>query len=260
VETREAAWRAALIAAGEGAVLAGRSACELWDMVRPASGLPRVIEVIRSGGCTTTLKGISAAMRNTRIRVFCRDLERHEVRSKRGILVTNPARSLIDFSASATAIQVKFAFLEACRLKLFTRRDVEYCYVRITGRRGASKLRPLLSAWVPELSRIRSGLEGIFLLVWVATGLEMPQVNVRVHGFEVDFYWPSFGVVVELDGAAFHSDFIARQRDNAKTMALQSQGLIVIRISYREMMDHPKQVIRRVADALAERRKLESWQ
>jgi len=33
VENREAAWRAALAAVGPGSVLAGRSACEAWEMV-----------------------------------------------------------------------------------------------------------------------------------------------------------------------------------------------------------------------------------
>jgi very-short-patch-repair endonuclease len=260
IETPEAAWKASLIAAGQDAVLAGRSACELWGLVRPTGGIPRLIEVIRPGGCPISLNGISPAMRRTRIRIFRRELDGKEIRRKAGIRVTSPARALIDFAAFAPATQVKFAFLEACRLKLFGRRDVDYCFRKIAGRRGAGKLRPLLASWVPELSRTRSVLEGLFLLEWVGTRLEMPKVNVRIHGFEVDFYWPALGIVVELDGAAFHSDFIARQRDEVKTKALQAQGLIVIRISFREMMDDPAQAIRRVAAALAGRRKSESWQ
>lgn len=260
IETPQAAWRAALIAAGEGAVLAGRSACELWGLVRPTGGIPSLIEIIRPGGCPVLLRGISPAMRRTRIRVFRRRLDRKEIRQKTGIRVTSPARALIDLAASAPATQVKFAFLEACRLKLFGRPDVDYCFRKITGRRGAGKLRPLLASWVPELGRTRSVLEGLFLLEWMTTGLEMPKVNVRVHGFEVDFYWPALGIVVELDGAAFHSGLIARQRDEARTRALEAQGLIVIRISFREMMDDPSRAIRRVSAALAERRKSESWQ
>jgi hypothetical protein len=38
-----------------------------------------------------------------------------------------------------------------------------------------------------------------------AAGLPAPQTNVRVGGYEVDFYWPRARLVVELDGWAYHS-------------------------------------------------------
>ena len=36
-------------------------------------------------------------------------------------------------------------------------------------------------------------------------GLPSPLVNVSLHGFEVDFYWPAHGVVVEIDSYGFHT-------------------------------------------------------
>ena len=252
IDTTEGAWRAALVAAGPGAVLAGRSACEAWGIIKRRDPFPRLIEVARRSGNSVSFRGLSPAMRRVTIKVTRRDFEPGEVRRKDGFALTSPVRSLIDFAADATSVEVKFAFLEACRLRLFGRRDVEYCFKRIAGRRGATKLYPLLVLWVPELARIRSVLEGLFLLAWVESGRAVPKVNWKVHGFEVDFYWPEHGVVLEVDGKAFHSDPLARRRDDARTRALEARGLRVIRVSYREMMDDPAGVVARVAAMLGE--------
>lgn len=253
IETPEGAWLAAVAAAGPKSVLAGRTACEIWGLVARKSGIPRLIEVIRPYGEQTTLQGLSPAMRNTQIRVASRALTRSEVRRKAGFVVTSPARSLVDFAVRATATELRFAFLEACRLGLFNRHDVDYCFKRIAGRRGATRLRPLLSLWVPELGRIRSVLEGLFLLAWVEAGHAVPRVNEKVHGYEVDFYWPAQGVVLELDGAAYHSDPVSRSLDAKKVRDLEARGLRVVRVSYREMKDHPERVIARIEAILAER-------
>lgn len=252
IETPEAAYRAATVVAGEGAVLAGRSACEAWEVVQRRETIPRSIEVIRAGK-PLTFRGSSTALRQTQVRVLGRDLEPSEVRERYGLRLTNPVRSLIDFSVDATETQLKFAFLEACRLRLLGRPDVTYCYRRIEGRRGAAKLRPLLSGWVPELNRIKSVLEGMFWLDWADTGLVKPEVNVRIHGFEVDFFWRAQGVALETDGEAYHSDPLSRRRDAFKARHLESQGIVVLRATYREIRDTPQEVIRRVARELAKR-------
>ncbi len=191
-------------------------------------------------------------MKGTRIEIYRRNLEPHEVCRKAGFALTSPVRSLIDFAVHATETEVLFAFLEACRLRLFNRRDADECFKLVAGRRGAVKIRPLLALWVPELRRIRSVLEGLFLLAWVEAGHVMPRVNVKIHGFEVDFYWPAFGVVLEVDGDAFHSDPVARRRDVEKMRAVEAHGLRVIRITYKEMWDTPKLVVQRVLTVLTE--------
>ncbi len=160
--------------------------------------------------------------------------------------MTNPALALIDFAMNASDREVRFAFLEACRLKLFGKPDLEYCHLRLRGRRGARKLRPYLALWVPELNRIRSVLEGWFLLVWVRRKLETPQVNVKVFGKEVDFYWPEYRLVLELDGDAFHSDPVQKQIDLEKQRFLESQGMTVLRATYKEFAADPDGVVDRV--------------
>jgi len=251
IETREAAWRAALALAGSDSLLCGRSACECWGMIRPRTRIPALIEVAVQAGNATERRGLSPALCGTRVNIVERRLEEDERRRKDGLELTSPPRALIDLAAVADRREVTFAFLEACRLGLFDRSDVAYCFRRMAGRRGVRKLRPLVASWVPELSRIRSVLEGLCLLACIDRGIEMPLVNARVAGYEVDLCWPKKRLVVELDGAAFHGDTMSRQRDLAKTRDLKARGFRVLRISYREMNDDPEGAAARIEAALA---------
>lgn len=246
VETRESVWQAALLVAGPGGALTGRSALELWGAVKPTRKFPAHVQVATPADRGGRHRGLSPALRSTWVEVVRRKFEPGDLKRKEGLAVVKSALALIDFAISAPEMEVRFAFLELCRLRLFGKQDVGFCYRRLTGKRGATKLKPLLALWVPELSRIRSVLEGLFLLAWVELSLEMPQVNVKVFGREVDMYWARLGIVLELDGHAFHSDPIARQRDIEKTRYLESKGLRVIRVTWKEFMEDPAGVINRI--------------
>ncbi len=250
VESRGSVFRAALVAAGPGSVLIGRSACEVWGIVKPRDELPRVVEVAVARGATRSLPGLSPALRRTTVKVWKRQVDRRDIRHREGLELTSPALALIEFAARASRKEVRFAFLEACRLGLLKQREVAYCFGRISGRRGAKKLKPLLALWVPELNRIRSVLEGLFLLVWVQRGLPMPKVNVKVFGYEVDDFWEKQGLVLELDGDAFHRDPAQRSIDAAKQRELEARGLTVIRVTYAELERDPDAVVRRIMDLL----------
>lgn len=250
IESRQALWRAALLKVGEGSLLSGRSACEAWGIVRAASPLPRSVKVDSPSGRTRQLRGLSPVLARTRIEVAKRQIGPDEKRKRNGLDLESPGLSLLTFAATATQREVRFAFLEACRLSLFARGDVADCYRRMAGRRGAKKLRPLLALWVPELARTRSVLEGLFLLAWVERGLPVPWVNEKAYGYELDAYWPDSGVVLELDGAAFHRGAIQRSIDAAKQRALEVEGLVVLRITYQEFMADPAAAIATVARVL----------
>jgi hypothetical protein len=246
IETADAAWRAALLASAPGAVLAGRTACELWGLVRKAEGIPTRIQVAAEITEPALYDGRSPALARTRVRAVRRKLERSDVRWLGGLPVLSAPQAVIDYSAAADSVSVKFAFLEACRLGQFGRPDVDRCFKRIQGRRGASKVRPLLELWVPELSKTRSALEGLFLLTWVAADKRIPRINQKVFGFEVDCYWPEQRLIVELDGNGYHSDSLARERDAQKERALTNEGLRVVRFGYPEVRHHPERVVREV--------------
>lgn len=250
VETRQAAFRAALSRVGDGSALTGSSACEVWGLTRHRAVIPRYIEVATGSGKATTHRGCSPALRGTRVKAVSRQFEPGDLRQKDGLALTRPALALIDFTVNASDREVHFAFLEACRLGLFDERDLRYCFQRVTGRRGAKKLRPYLALWVPELKRIRSVLEGWFLLTWIERDLPMPKVNEKVFGYEVDCHWPKQRVALELDGDAFHSDPVRKQLDLQKQRHLEAKGLVVIRVTYKEFEADPTAVVNRLAAVL----------
>lgn len=249
VESRKAVWRAALIAAGAGTMLTGRSACEAWGMIRVGESVPLRVDVAARSGGTRVLRGLSPALRRTRISVIKRSYGPAEARHRDGIELASPIFALMDFSTEASKREVRFAFLEACRLGLFGRADVRRCYEEVGGRRGARKLKPLLALWVPELARIRSVLEGMILLALVESRLPMPKVNTTVCGYEVDFHWPEHGLILEADGESFHRDPPQLAIDAAKQRDLETQGLEVLRVTYKQFDHDPGTVL----DSLATR-------
>ncbi len=241
LETAQAAWKAATIAAGKGAVLMGRSAGEAWGMLDRRPGLPCRIEVARSGE-SAVMPGRSSAMRGSRLHIRQRVLRECEVGELGGIPVTSPVRTQIDLVAGLGPKPMRRAFIEACRLHLVERGDLPMLVRRSRGRPGAAFMRELVGLWVPGLDRIKSVLEGMFLLGWCASDRRIPEVNVKVGRWEVDFLWRQERLVVETDGHAFHDHEIARGRDARKDAWLRSQGLTVLRFSYRDVDQEMKRV------------------
>lgn len=247
IETRPAALRAALLAAGEGSVLTGQSSCELWGMIKARPGLPFRIHVGSPNGQARILRGLSPALRDTRVKVIVREFERDDISERDALVMTNPILALTEYALDAPSNGIRFAFLEGCRLNLVNGQTIEDYYPKIEGRRGAKKLRPYLTLWVPELLRIRSVLEGWFILVWVNRGLPMPQVNEKVFGREVDLYWPALNLVLELDGDSFHGDPAQKRIDAEKQRYLESRGLTVRRLTFRQFASDPEAVVSQFA-------------
>lgn len=250
IETPRSAWRAALLASGPGSALAGRSACEAWGLVRTSQRIPPQIRIASAGRRASRLSGRSASLARTRIQVAGRQLRPGDVHSFQGLAVMSPPMAVVDLASHADSTSVRFAFLEACRLGHFGRNDVEAWFRRIEGRRGASKVRPLLRLWVPELARTRSVLEGLFLLAWVARDPRVPRINTSLCGFEVDCLWPEQRLIVELDGRGYHDDPLARARDSERDRVLCGEGFRVARFSYRQVRNAPDEVVAEVARLL----------
>jgi very-short-patch-repair endonuclease len=77
----------------------------------------------------------------------------------------------------------------------------------------------------------RSQAEERFLALIRTAELPSPDVNVPLHGFEVDFLWREQRLVVEIDGYAYHSDRQAFERDRSRDATLAAHGYRVIRVT-----------------------------
>ena len=84
-------------------------------------------------------------------------------------------------------------------------------------------------------------------------GLPQPQSNAVLHGMEVDLCWPAYNLVVELDSYPFHSKRERFERDRLKDQMLTAKGLIVIRVTGRQLKYQPFAIIARLAQVLRSR-------
>ena len=88
----------------------------------------------------------------------------------------------------------------------------------------------------------RSELERRFLALCRRHRLRAPEVNARVGSYEVDFLWRDWAVVAETDGFRFHGDRESFEADRARDAALQSLGFRVLRFTYRQVAESPRDV------------------
>jgi very-short-patch-repair endonuclease len=95
--------------------------------------------------------------------------------------------------------------------------------------------------WTAE--RTRSDLERAFLRLLRSHELPLPEVNQRIGPYEVDVLWRTERLVVELDGYAFHSDRASFESDRRRDRELQARGYVVLRFTYREVIEEPDAVV-----------------
>lgn len=213
-----AAEQAALLATGAGAVLSHRSAAAMWGLARRD---PTTVDVI-----------VPKQKRNRPgIRVHrANDLEPRHVRTKERLPLTAPYRSILDLAPELSARELEIAVSQALTTKLISDEEA----------------RTLVDA--PTITR--SEAEYRLRELVKRAGLPTPLMNVKVAGWEVDFYWPEANVVVEFDGFKFHGHRQAFEQDRRKGLALAAAGVTVIRISWRQLVDEPELVVASLARTL----------
>jgi len=219
---------AATLACGAGCAVSHRSAAAVWRLLPPNDDAEIDVTVpVKSRRSRPGLRIHRSA-----------GLLRQDVQPLRGLPVTAPWRTLIDLAAVARPRELELATHEAVTRRLINARRLAADLGRYRGRRGLGSLRHLLESAEPR-TLTRSQAEERFLALVRAADLPAPEVNVRVHGYEVDFLWREQGLVVEIDGFQFHSSRAAFERDRRRDAELQSHGLRVLRITWRRLVDAP---------------------
>src|SRR5579862_771078 len=120
------------------------------------------------------------------------------------------------------------------------------------GRPGRSQLRTALEEHQPRLARTKSELEVAFLELCESGGLPLPEVNVRVAGWEVDALFRAERLAVELDGYPNHRSPAQVRRDRRKEFDLRSAGFLPVRYS-GEQLDQAFEVTAEVRRLTAQR-------
>ena len=118
-----------------------------------------------------------------------------------GIPVTTVARTLLDLADVLDLQALRRAITEAEYRNLF---DLTALIAVVESNPGSRTTKLMTAATEGRLHRTRSPLEDRFLRFVDRYGVEEPESNVRLEGYEVDFLWRRVGLVVELDGLAEH--------------------------------------------------------
>lgn len=232
-----AAEMAAILSCGRGSVLSHRSAAHLWNLL-PHMPKPTMVEVTTSGRDPGT---------RPRIRIHrVRNLDPTETTITDRIPITTPARTLLDIAINLQSGDLEQALAAALRRRLTTRQQLHSLLARHRRQPGTLALRSLLQT-DRRANFTRSEAERRFLALIRHAELPPPEVNVRLHGHEVDFLWREQRLVVEVDGYAFHSDRPSFEHDHRRDADLVAHGYRVIRVTWRQIADAPMALAARVA-------------
>jgi very-short-patch-repair endonuclease len=225
LESELTAPTAALAAYGRNAIISHRTAAVIWRLLphRPADPIH-----------VTLLNANRRSRRGVRIH----HAQRTQIRRRYGLRLTSPAQTLADLQTN----ELEAAYNEALVLKLVTHQEV---------RAFATRSRALRELVEDAPGMTRSRMERKLRALIKEAGLPAPHSNVRVHGHEVDMYWPAHRLVVEFDGWNTHSSRTAFESDRLKDAHLQLAGERVIRVTGRQLERRPHELVARLAAAIS---------
>jgi predicted transcriptional regulator of viral defense system len=155
--------------------------------------------------------------------------------------VTPVARTLVDVGSMLRQRQLRRAVAEADYRGLLDLREVDRALGR--GRPGSTATRAALANHLPQLAKTLSELEIRFLELCESSGLQLPEVNVRIGRMRVDAVWRAQRVAVELDGGGAHGGAAAMKRDRERELLLRADGFTVVRYSWHQVTERPQEVL-----------------
>jgi very-short-patch-repair endonuclease len=112
------------------------------------------------------------------------------------------------------------------------------------GEPGVACLRHVLDRRTFRLTR--EELERCFLPLVRLAGLPAPLTGQWVNRFEVDFYWPDLGLVVETDGLRYRTP-AEQARDRLRDQAHTAAGLTQLRFTHEQVRYEPDYVVQILA-------------
>jgi very-short-patch-repair endonuclease len=231
---------AAVLACGDGAVLSHHSAAALWELLKPIEGSIHVSVPTSSGRAAQC--GIHLHRCPSLIFPPPREpspspssLPSEGGRGRR-LLTTHRHRIPI------TTIQRTIDDLDgtvASHLLRRAKRQAELKGIHLDG---------VVSR------RQRSDLEEDFLALFLAHRFPMPETNVKIGRWEVDFLWRQQSLIVETDSYLYHRGSIAFENDYARDLDQRSAGYTVLRFNDAQLEAEPARVAALVAAELTGQR------
>jgi len=227
-------WMAAILACGPKAALSYSSAAALW---RIGSEERDVIELSVACPHHRRRPGLRIHRRSS--------LWPEDLTTRHGIPVTTPVQTLIDLSLRLDRRGIERAINEADKYDLVHPPELRRALDERGGEPGVAVLRRILDRRTFRLTK--EELERRFLPLAARAGLPVPLTGQFVNGFEVDFYWPDLGLVVETDGLRYHRTPAEQARDRLRDQAHTAAGLTQLRFTHEQVRFEPEYVARILA-------------
>ncbi len=226
---RKRLWMAAVLACQNDAALSHRSAAKLWGI---GTERPGVIDVTVRRRCELRRPGLRVRGRPS--------LPTEDIVVRDGIPVTAPVRTLVDLSTELRPPGIERSVNEADKLDLIDPEALRSALDSYAGEPGVKILRKILDKRTFRLSD--SDLEVLFRPIAAAAGLPLPLTKQVLNGFEVDFFFPDLGLVVETDGLRYHRTPSTQTQDARRDRAHTLAGMTPLRFTHYEIKHEPSRV------------------
>jgi very-short-patch-repair endonuclease len=217
----EATYLAAVLAAGEGALLSNRAAAHLFALTKGTPPKPEVIARTQR-----RIEGVTTHRSHS--------LDARDATTFRGIPATTVPRTLIDIAGDLSLDALARACHEAGVRYGTTPKAVEAVLARRPTSPGAKKLRRVIHG---DVHVTLSKLEAHFLELLRNAGLPLPVTNRPAGGRRVDCRWPEHRLTVELDGYRFHNSRHSWEQDRRREREARARGDEFRRYSYADVME-----------------------
>jgi hypothetical protein len=221
---------AAVLAAGPDSALSHRSAAALWGFAREHDDF---IELSVRSRARHKRHGLRVRSRPS--------LASSEITSQLNIPLTQPVRTFLDLATVAGPRTLERAINEADKHDVIDPDALRRALDDHAGEPGIRPLRRILDKHTFRLSD--DELELLFRPIAAAAGLPTPLTKQIVNRFEVDFFWPDLGLVVETDGWRYHRTPAAQTRDALRFQTHTAAGLTPLRFSHYQVKYEPRHVV-----------------
>ena len=222
---------AALLYAGPGAALSHITAAWWLGLIEAR---PRQIHVTTPRRCRSQ-RGIRVHDRRQRTRML-----------HKGLPVTGLTELFVDLAATVSLRTLRKALANADYRGLLNLPAIEAQIRR--GSRGAAKLRKALERHQPSLALTKSRLRAMLVEICEEEHLPLPELNVKMDGWEIDALWREAKLAVELDGYRNHHTPAQLRRDRREEMYVRSRNLTPVRYSEEQLVEK-RQVARELRQA-----------
>jgi very-short-patch-repair endonuclease len=208
----------AILYAGQGSMLSHTTVAWWLGLLHER---PRVIDVSTPRRCRS-LRGVRVHAERSCQRTW-----------HKGLPVTTLPQAVLDLAAVQPVHVVRMALARADYQNRLDLQAVQAVLGR--GRPGSTRLKAALRAHQPALARTKSDLEVLMIEFCEQEGIELPEINTRVDGWEVDALWRMERVAVELDGHGNHRSRGQLRRDHRKDLHLRSLGFTTVRYTDEQL-------------------------